>query len=316
VLKVFNFKGSLPYVILIIGIICYIVGLGDFLDISLTIRYTINQVLIGLGNLFVVGVLIGFMTSYLQDKQIYRKVIEEIMYTEDFLNKRSDIENIWKITSKSLFNSKFPEISNDLLELINKYYFPQNRNSYYKDFTITIKLTWDPDQKHIITKSNYAFNLISYCKEEIKLPLKSWNNYQSDDSGKYDKISNFTFNGKKLTDDELEKYKIEEKECDNNILLTSYEIPISGSNKYQISYERNRKHIFDEDTDTCYRANYIVNGLTVNLFYPDNIEAKLICRGTLEDFINVGSSKGQMVYKYDGFILPRQGYVIVLKKIE
>lgn len=71
--------------------------------------------------------------------------------------------------------------------------------------------------------------------------------------------------------------------------------------------------IIDEDFYIGFRAKYIVKGLRVCLDYPEDMDAIFTCRGTHDDFEDVKKPKRCIEKKYEGVILPRQGYIFVLR---
>ena len=62
-----------------------------------------------------------------------------------------------------------------------------------------------------------------------------------------------------------------------------------------------------------FRPKYIVNKLRVCLNLPDDIDAIFTCRGTQQDFEDIPTNSKRIEKKYKGIILPRQGYIFVLR---
>lgn len=55
------------------------------------------------------------------------------MYSEKFLSNQRNIVEIWELVSKTMFRSKFPKMSKELLELIKKHYLADDEVSYYDE---------------------------------------------------------------------------------------------------------------------------------------------------------------------------------------
>lgn len=321
-LSCYKFKVALPYITLLIGITLYVIGLCGLRFENDDSTRLFKEICIGIGGLCTTGSIIGFIVSYSQFKRVYQKGLEEIIYSPDFLSKRTDIVEIWKMTSNVLFESKFPQISSELLAAINDKYFPVKKNSYYQDQVIDIHIKWADDEKKFIEIIHtHTFTLVAENKKDVILPLSSWMNINGLDKDQYySRLTKFSINGEKknindiVTSEPIQK-EIEGDSDNGKMYYVYHEIKLSDCTNYKIAFTREKRYLFDNDTDLCYKAKYIVNNLTVILSYPhEDIMAKLICRGTLNDFSFIETSPGILMRRYDGLILPRQGYVITLNR--
>lgn len=109
--------------------------------------------------------------------------------------------------------------------------------------------------------------------------------------------------------EEVGEYKEYEDVCHEQ------KVKLKGSIKYEIRYIREKTYNINEDYYIGFRAKYIVNKLRVCLDLPDDIDAIFTCRGTQSDFEDVKNSKRRIEKKYKSIILPRQGYIFALRKI-
>lgn len=299
-------KGAIPWIILICGIIFLTLG---FFDICKKVVF--NDILREVGNICIVGVLVGYVTSSAQFMGVFKNELEDIIYDLKFLKKRNDIHIIWEKVSKTLFKSKFPEISIELLNIIKDKYFPLNQVSYYKDYQSIITITWVDEEKKIIkVEYEISFELISSTKNKFNFPLDSRVNVEGIDFNNYSiNVENYTVNGKPAV--VVKKVdKIEDKFHHFGI-----EVLLSGSDKYAISKKIIKQYSLEKDYHLSFSAKYIVKNYRIQIFCPNNISLCFIEKGTIEKFNNVKDRPGYLESHYKGLILPRQGYICILKQI-
>ena len=112
-----SFRLGISWIILIVGLI------GYFLVYSKVIPNSDHkEIILKASDVFVIGGVVGFLSNASLFMGIFKKELESIVYSVKFLNKRNDISDIWRKTSKALFNQKFPDISEELLSLIEDHY--------------------------------------------------------------------------------------------------------------------------------------------------------------------------------------------------
>ncbi len=92
-------------------------------------------------------------------------------------------------------------------------------------------------------------------------------------------------------------------------------VVLKGATKYNIKYTRVKTYNMNEDYYLGLRAKYIINNLRVSLELPDGIAAQFVCRGTQKDFEDVNNREKRIEKKYKGIVLPRQGYIFALRKV-
>lgn len=295
-----HLKAGAFWLLLLLGVGCYYVG---YFQIDPGIW---KEVVIKIGDVFVIGVILGFVTNAAQYLNIFKQDLQAIIYGKEFLKQRKDITPLWEAVSVQMFKEKFPAIHKDFLKVLQGY-FPKDEVSYYSDYEANTTIEWE-DKDHRIIKviDNVSFKLIADSDKEIAYPLKSW--LRVSDNSYQNKIDNFTVNGKAPNMGKCNTTKVEDNICHE------YIITMKGSTKYNIKYTRTQIYSLDEDYYIGFRAKYIVKGLRVCLDYPEDMDAIFTCRGTQYDFEDVKKSKRCIEKKYEGVILPRQGYIFALRK--
>lgn len=267
-----------------------------------------KEILIKLGDVLVIGVVIGFIANAAQFLKIYKEELQKIIFGKEFVGKLKDVTNAWETISKQMFKNKFPKIHQDFLKVM-KLYFPQNEVSYYNEYESHIKIEWNDEVKRIIkVTETIRFELIAASEGKFDYPLKTWTRVL--DGKIYEnKITSFTVDNvpKKLPD---AKSKME---ADNK--CEEHSIELKGKTNYEINYTREKVYDLTDDHYIGFRAKYIVKDLRVNFECPDDIDAQFVCRGTQNDFTDaIPAKSNKMEKKYKGIILPRQGYIFALQK--
>ncbi|WP_071145737.1 hypothetical protein [Bacteroides ihuae] len=297
------FRGSCAWIILILGVIGYIYAY------SLLSEGLIKEVLIKVSDVLVIGVIVGYLSNAAQFLGIFKKDLQEIIYSERFLNKQNDIVKIWEAVTKAMFKSKFPVMSKDLFPLIKKIYLPDDEVSYYDNYRVITDIEWVNDEKRfVIVKDTISFDLIAENTSAFSIPFRTWINIEGLSKDEY--YSNVICK----VDDQKISLDISEKTKDDNTYIQECKITLKGKNKYEITQQREKKYCFEHDYDLSFRAKYIVRNLSVTLNHPIDLSVSFICRGTPDDFKLVKKSKGSVEYSYKGLILPRQGYIFALHK--
>ena len=78
------------------------------------------DLLIKLGDVLIIGVVVGYLTSVAQWSGIFKREIQDIVFGKEFLNKRNDIEDIWYNVTKQMFKFKFSDIHKDMLSALRQ----------------------------------------------------------------------------------------------------------------------------------------------------------------------------------------------------
>lgn len=302
------FKGGFGIVTLILGIVFYVIA---YFLLDIPEDQIIKEILLKIGDVLVIGVVLGYLTTVTQNLGVFKKELEDIIYTDKFVSMRSDIHSIWEKVSKQLFKSKFKHISGDLLKLIKNTYLPCDQISYYDDYTINIHIKWaDKNKKLILVTNKISFDLIAEENTSIKFPLRSWINVEGLAPEDYHvKIDNYTVNNRPA--------KVVERidRIDGNQHFFSETVELEGNLRYGIRKTIEKKYSLEKDFVIAFKAQYIVHDMIVRFTYPeDEFTIDFYTRGAVEDFIENDSKPGFIDMKYKGILLPKQGYIIALRE--
>lgn len=81
-----SFMTALPWIILLLGIVSYLVGYFYVND------STWQKVFYKSGEVLIVGVIIGWVSTTAHFLRLFKKELEDIIYGRDFLKNRKDIK--------------------------------------------------------------------------------------------------------------------------------------------------------------------------------------------------------------------------------
>lgn len=267
-----------------------------------------KEILIKGADILIIGVILGYLSNAAQFLGIFKQDLQDIIYGKEFIKQRKDIAPLWETVSKQMFKNKFPTIHKEFLKVINEY-FPKDEVSYYNDYESHITIEWVSKETGIVhVTDNVSFELIADSEEGFEYPLKTWTKVKNRETYE-NKITELYVNNEIPKIEEVGEYKENEDICHEQ------KVKLKGSIKYEIRYIREKTYNINEDYYIGFRAKYIVNKLRVCLDLPDDIDAIFTCRGTQSDFDDVKNSKRRIEKKYKSIILPRQGYIFALRKI-
>ena len=292
-----NFHPS-TLVILFLGVCCFIIGWAIDCD---NIFHTI---FIKIGEVLVIGVVIGFVTNASVFLNMVKGELEDIVFGNKFLGKQKNIESYWETISKQMFKNKFPMIHREFLKTL-KNYFPNIAVSFYDDYETRFEIDWVDKEKGLIKVTNkVSFNLYSESDGDCPFEFHTWvnNNINYENS-----ISEITVNEKPGTTEDLGCTE------DEGMMRRTMKINLNGNTRYKIKFKRIMIYSIFDDYSIRFRTQYITRKLRVCLSLPNGIEAQFNPAGTQDKYENVSNTATNIEKKYEGILFPKQGFVFSLK---
>lgn len=296
-------KKSVGIICAIVGFVCYIIAYA-FLQKD-TLAY---DILLNIADVFIIGVVVGYLSSVAQWAGVFKKEIQDIVFGKKLVGERKDIEEVWSNVTKQILQNKFSDIHKDLLDAMKMNLPAVDEISYYEDYDSDIVVDWiDKDNGIIESVETMTFFLISETEKEITLPLKT---FTIGDALKCT-VSNpeITVDGKAPTIEHKKQMKNE-----NGELVDLSNVRLKGSRRYQVRYVRKKKYNLNNDYFIGLKSQYLIHDLSVSLTLPDGLDATFIERGTNISFIKVKKDKHNIKMKLKGVIFPKQGYIFALSK--
>ncbi len=263
------------------------------------------------GDLILISSIISFLIDSAEYLGIFKRELEEVIYDTKFLKKRNDIEDVWINVSKVLFQSKFPQISTQLMMAVKNYYTPdeQLKLNYYNDYRNIYTIEYDevnPDFIRVNNKTSYILSVED--EKEFVFPMRYWTCVQESDQNTVETVmSSITVNGKPI-----DNMDAPEKKFENGMICYHFNIKLKGSTEYHIQQETTQKYSIKEDNYLGFRARWLVNNMRVQIFHPANMKLLFVNRATANGFETNNSTDTFKEYEYRGLILKHQGYIIIL----
>ncbi len=265
----------------------------------------------------------GVFTAIIKSSEytdVFTTVIEKIIGSKEFIAKRTDKKEFWKTVSSLLYEEKFPDISEDLQDIITNHYFPTAADFYLDNYSVFINITdvnanfWKHHEtiKFTIKSSNPEANILYEIRTMVDLPHTG---------------SGFP---------DITEYVVEEISVNGQLQSSNFppNVPIPGylTNKIPIKVQNNTEYKIvikqykvlckKSNPDKKYFASYINNNLSVTILMPliqsgIGNQIELYRMGTVKDFVKsedqVNNNSRIVSWEYKGLILPHQGYFIIFK---
>ena len=233
-----------PWLMLAAGGILYAVAYGGAIpDDSVW-----KDVAVKAADVLVIGVILGYFTNIAKMLGIFKQDLREIVYMEEHLEKRNDLEQLWDRVSKQMFANKFPGIHSQFLQAI-KEYFPDNEVTYYNDYNSFTKVEWHDLANHVIKVTDtVSFELIPESKDKtVNYPMRTWTRIRKGDTYQ-EELLQFTVNGIDREITQPEEYDELGDKCRKR------EFELKGADKYEVRYVRQKTYNIDADYYIAFRA--------------------------------------------------------------
>lgn len=299
-------QSSIPFVLFVLGIIAYV--LSFFIPESSILQ----KIIFDVAELLIVSFFVSLVTNTYMFINIFRRNMEEIVSDYKYLENRKDIYSIWKRTSEVLFNSRFPEISDDLLKLVNESYFPQKESKYYSDYMYSVSIDWeDKEKNHIKVQHELTYVLHCNSKEKVELKSKSWTKIDPNrNESQIIAYSKYKVNNQ----DAIVVDKQEYVDSETEDLVYEETIELSGESTYNISKIITKVMDIDLDPYLGFKSQFALNKLRVQVFKPKDLCITFVPRSTSKEFDKIKKNEKYLEYQYNGLILPKQGFILIMQR--
>lgn len=260
------------------------------------------------GELILIGGIIGFFSSYKLIIKPYKEELKKIMFEPESLSKRKDLTMIWDNVTEKIIETKFPEIAKSLLKLIKDRYLESKDNiRCYNRYDTTFRLSWEGSDRTWVRSIESAEFCILADKEKVKLIQTNMTYASSKDDGTTVNIE--------LIHEKNKKSKEGVYVDDKKAVDCKAEIDLNGALTYKIQKNVKKRFNIHLDDHLCFKSKYITNGMSVKVSHPQDMKITLVGVGTIDEFKKNIINPTTCEFKYDGLILPRQGYVIFITPI-
>lgn len=298
----------------------YIILLGAIA--SLVIAYTCvknDEILFDifktLGFTIITGSVFAGIVKSDQFSKIFQNELRNIIYGDEDLKNRNDLDVLWEKVTKALCNQKFKNISLKLHDGVKKYYLPINHEYYYRNHNVEIDFEFDKDNpEYLIVTEEINTTIISD-------DLKPINFYYS---SKIDLISTEP----ELTTYELLSFSVNKEKIDmtNHLDITAddkflsikcnYEV--KGKNQYNIIRKEKKRYHLKANSCRHHNAIWLYENFYLDITFPKKMEIKFIEMGVMENWDiepKENNYKNRFKASYSGLIFKKQGFILLMNKI-
>lgn len=295
---------------ILIGSICLCLGVyyGDDKDWFYKLLFTFGSISL------TSGIFAGIAKSN-QFTEIYKKIIRDIIYVEEHLENRNDLEKIWDNVTKTLSHKKFPKISSLMNSNIKKYFLPLSHDYYYNNFSVDINIEFsEENDNYVIVSEETKFNII--CDDEnLEINTTHKLTLKTDPANRELTKCQIT----SLTLDNVIQKNLDFKvTSDKNLLLGGYKKDLIGKKIYSIVRKDVKQYSLDYNPIKKQLAAWIYNNCSVDITYPKGLFIEFNGLGTLNDFTvdhKNTNTHNRLKAEYNGLIYKNQGFLIYFRKI-
>lgn len=312
-LPFFNFYKT--YVLYIITLISFV-----FLLIAYTCfdkDYWAFDVLKSLGFTLISGGVFAVIVKSEQFSIIFHNELRNIIYGDEELKNRIDLEELWNKVTKALCNQKFKLISKKLHDGIKMCYLPINHEFYYRDHKVEIHIEIDAENSdYVIVTEQTKTLLVSEDTKEIcykfssSIPMIEG----EEDLTTYE-VTSFTVN-KEIIDLKAEELMISKQD---NLLNAYCHYNVKGKKRYKIVRIEKKRYNLKANPFRQHNAIWLYDNFSLDLIYSKELDIRFIDMGVVNKFeLEVKDHLGtynRLIANYEGLIFKKQGFILLLNKI-
>lgn len=261
-----------------------------------------------------VGLTSGVFASVLKSIQftgLFKEELTKIISGTEFLNNRKDLPDLWKKISKSIYDQKFPEISDLLEDRILTTYFPMDTNHYNEDFVVSIVIHDINDDFIINYTQTIEYNAI--LDSENNISTIGYTETITDDKDVDEKNELLSF---KVDGMEVDLDKCREVKKEDGYIKHIHNVQISGKKKFKIFLKVKNTYSLKEENFKLLRFNTITRNIDVTVSYNNDIEVSFFNIGLVNNFKPIHTDiKNTLSRRHrDDLILPKQGFGLSFNK--
>lgn len=270
------------------------------------------------------GVFMAIAKGY-QFSTIYREELKKVIYSKDFLKKRTDINEIWEEVSDALCDNRFNTISNDVFRAIKDNYLPYEEEYYSDRIHIDTTIEFDEeDDSYLIVSDKSRQEVVTadpdgfWYRYDSSIPIPK----EEDGEKTVYSLEQLQINNKDYNIQDLIDNKYLTIVRFPHLLEVKFAMPIEGSKTWKRSEYtiiRKEKTVYNIKTNPyiSQRAFWLYKFFTVKFTFPLNFELDWVDSGTLESWKLERDHHNQMqslTGTYDGLIFKNQGFIVYFKK--
>lgn len=243
---------------------------------------------------------------------IFSNEIKKIVYTEKFISKQKNIDEIWNIVTKSVCNENFYKISDRLFDSIKNNYLPINQNYYYQNFELELFIKFDENgTDYVIIEEKTKVDLICENTKEIKYHFVSNIDYEEHNES----LTQFEAIEFKVNNEDMLPQLIKNIEYSDGCLKADLSCALSGKMIYSISRIEKKKYPLKLNSNRVHSAAKIYNNFQLAVYYPKNLKVRFAKLGFNNNWEKVEVTKisediQYLKTRHEGIFFQNQGYML------
>ncbi len=299
--------------VFIFGIAIYTMGYFKIWDLTYIWLYDFAKT--G-GSIFMSSaVFMGIVKSY-QFTGIFKDELRKVVFAEDHLSKRNDIDNIWENITLQLCNQKFKKISNKLQKIVKQYYLPIEDDYYYKNTKLVVEIEHNEDNAgYINVVEEYTTTINIEDSEKIDFHFTSSIPFPEDENTiTYFKLAEFTLNERDI---KWNKGKELKETSTSNILSNCFNIKldcVKGKKEYIVYRKTKKCYALSENPYMGHTASGLYENYDFHITYPKNMSFDWLGMGVLGKWkIKRSENTYSKTLKagYNGLMFKNQGFLLL-----
>jgi hypothetical protein len=203
-------------------------------------------------------------------ESLLTKKIDALAYSEEHLNKQSNLDKIWQTVTLCKYRQEFPELYDKLENKIENLLFKKNNISYYyKNFQVNYHFELI-DDKYVKILEKTSFTIMRPNKNEFTFDFKS--SYNNEDKACEVKAKFFSKNVKEINFEEIEISTVKDKTLTT---LTCSKI-LSGHLEYHIESDIEMYQNIEIDRTFTFSSGRIIDDLTIFIEKSNKINVTFV----------------------------------------
>ncbi len=263
------------------------------------------------------AVFMGIVKSY-QFTGIFKEELRKVIFAEDHLSKRNDLDDIWENLTLQLCNQKFKKISNKLQKIVKQYYLPIEDDYYYKNTKLVVEIEHNEDKAgYINVVEEYTTIINIEDSEKIDFKFTSSIPFPKDNSSFTSfELVEFTLNEQNI---EWKKDQELKENSSNNILSNSFNIKldcVKGKKEYIVYRKTKKCYALSENPYMGHTASGLYENYDFHLTYPKNMSFDWLGMGVLGKWkIKRSENAYSKTLKagYIGLMFKNQGFLLLFQ---
>lgn len=304
----------------IFSLFLYVIASIPWPDITIVNNFvleshTIQNILISAATVVLSSGVFSSITKSKHFLNIFSNEMKTIIYTEQFLSKQKNVDQIWNVVTKSICNENFHKISDKLFNKIKENYLPINHTYYYENYNLELHIAHEclSGTDYVIIREVSKVDII--CDDRELTHYRSASNIEylhDEESQTYFKLLEFTVNGEDVKD-----RVISNNTKRDGKLSARIEFPLKGEMKYSIYKVEEKKYSLKLNANRVHSAIKIYHNFELVVYHPDLIKVRFNRLGQDNNWspvetLEIGGGMSYLKTSYDGVFFQNQGYMLNL----